>query len=90
MIDAVQSDPPGFLMQGAVNYLPSKDNIIIQPKVCGKGAVVMEKEMEGKDEASTTNATEEGADAAGACRSSAGSRGTGPRTPTRSPGPSRT
>ena len=60
-----QSDMPVFLMQGAVNYLPSKDNIIIQTKVCGKGAVDMEKEMEGKDEASTTNATEEGPDAAG-------------------------
>ena len=60
-----ESDQSVILMQEAVNYLLSKDNIIIQTKVCGKGAVNMEKEMERKDEASTPNATEKGPDAAG-------------------------
>ena len=66
MIDAdAQPDPPVVLMQGAVNYLFSKDDIIIQTKVCGKGVANMEEKMERKDEASTPNATEEGPDLAG-------------------------
>lgn len=66
MIDAdAQSDSPVVLMQGAVNYIPSKDDIIIQTKVCAIGVVTMETKMERKDEASTPNATEEGPDVAG-------------------------
>ena len=60
-----ESDQSVILMQEAVNYLPSKDNIVTQTNVCGNGAVDMEKEIERKDEANTPNATEGGPDVAG-------------------------
>ena len=69
-------------MQEQSTIYPQKT--IDADKSLWKGCKHGEK-MERKDEASTSNATE-GALTSGACRSSAGSRGTGPRTPTRSPG----